>query len=61
MNITEKEERFLLQNHNIQYRGYWVNAAPDKKKGSGIGILIDEKWEKHVGAVRRISEYILEV
>ena len=61
MNITEKEGRLLLYNNNMQFRGYWANATPDKKKGSVIGVLIDEKWEKHVRAVKRISEYMIEV
>jgi hypothetical protein len=38
-----------------------VSAVLDKKKGSGIGILIDETWKKHVGAVKRYSEYMIKV
>src|SRR6185295_12888050 len=33
----------------------------DKKKGSGVGILVEEHWEKHVGAVRKINEYMIEI
>ena len=32
MNITEKEGKFLIYNHNTQYKGYWTSAATDKKK-----------------------------
>ena len=42
-NIAEKEGKFLLYSQDIQYKGYWTSAAIDKKKGSGVGILIDEK------------------
>jgi len=61
MNIAKKEEKILLYNLNTRFKGYWASAALDKKKGSGIRILIDEIWEKHVGAVKRHSEYIIEV
>ena len=60
-NIAEKEGKFLLYNQNAQYKGYWTSAAMDKKKGSGVGILIDEEWERHVGAVKRVNEYMIEV
>ena len=26
-----------------------------------MGILIEEQWEKHVGAVKKINEYVIEV
>ena len=26
-----------------------------------MGILIEEQWEKHVGAVKKISEYMIEI
>jgi len=42
-NIVEKERRFLAYAANKKYVGYWTNAAEDKKKGSGIGILIEEQ------------------
>jgi exonuclease III len=60
-NITEKEGKILVHNLNTRFKGYWTSAASDKKKGSGVGILIDETWEKHVGAVKRPNEYMIEV
>jgi exonuclease III len=60
-NLTEREGRFLTLAANRKYVGYWTNAAEDKKKGSGLGILIEEQWEKHVGAVKKISEYMIEI
>jgi len=43
MNIVKREGRFLAYAANKKYIGYWTNAAEDKKKGSGIGILIEEQ------------------
>ena len=60
-NLTEREAKFLTYNTRKKYIGYWVNAVEDKKKGSGLGILVEEHWEKHVGAVKRINEYIIEI
>jgi hypothetical protein len=60
-NITEREGRFLTHAASKNYIGYWSNAAEDKKKGLGVGILIKEQWEKHVGAVKRISKYMMEI
>ena len=50
-----------MYNTSKKYIGYWVNAVEDKKKGSGLGILVEEHWKKHVGAVKRINEYIIEI
>ena len=44
-NIAERERKCLLYNCNMQYKGYWTSVISEKKKGSGIGILIDEKWK----------------
>jgi len=60
-NLTEREGNFLTNNTKRRYIGYWTSAAEDKKKGSGVGILIEEQWEKHVGAVKRVSEYMIEI
>ena len=46
---------------NRKYVGFWTGAARDKKKGSGVGILIEEQWKKHVGAVKKINEYMIEI
>ena len=42
-NIAEREGKFLIYNQTAQYKGYWTSAVTDKKKGSGVGILIDER------------------
>src|SRR6185295_1189126 len=60
-NLTEREGKLLTHATGKKYVGFWKNAAEDKKKGSGIGIMIDEQWEKHIGAVKKISEYMIEI
>src|SRR5260363_327685 len=60
-NMTEREGNFLAYSTNKKYKGYWSSAAEEKKKGSDIGILIEDQWEKHVGAVKRVSEYMIEI
>src|SRR6185295_14043610 len=60
-NLTEREGKFLTYAANKKYIGYWSSAAEDKKKGSGVGILVEEQWEKHVGAVKRINKYMIEI
>ena len=60
-NIAEREGKFMLSNIGTQYKGYWASAAEDKKKGSSIGILVNGKWEKHVGAVKRENEYMISI
>ena len=42
-NLTEREKKFLTYAAGKRYVGFWTNAAEDKKKGSGIGIVIDEQ------------------
>ena len=42
-NLTEREVNFLMNNAKRQYISYWTSAAVDKKKGSGVGILIEEQ------------------
>ncbi|CAG8834166.1 8983_t:CDS:2, partial [Gigaspora margarita] len=51
MNMAEREKNFLAYSTNKKYKGYWSSAAKEKKKSSGIGILIEEQWEKHIDHV----------
>jgi exonuclease III len=57
-NITDKEGKFQTLN-DMKYRSFWSNANPLKRKGSGVGLLIDQTWEKHLGQIERINEYML--
>jgi len=42
-NLTEREGKFLTYAAGRRYVEFWTNAAEDKKKGSGIGIIINEQ------------------
>ena len=41
-NITAKEGNFLTKSWN-EHRNYWASADPDKKKGSGVSLLIGKQ------------------
>ena len=57
-NISEKEGRYIMI-EDKENKSYWANADGNKKKGSGVGIIVSNKWEKHLGKIDRISEYML--
>ena len=59
-NISEKEERYFTRGNNI-YGSFWVSADANKKKGSGVGIILKRIWEKHIAQVNRDSPYLLEL
>ena len=42
-NVNEKEGKCTMNRFESQYKSFWANAKVDKKKGSGIGILIENK------------------
>jgi len=57
-NISKKEGFFMAKDLS-RYRGFWADSDASKKKGSGVGILVEERWERHLGQVDRVSEYII--
>lgn len=57
-NISEREGRFLTQNIK-NYKSFWSNADLNKKKGSGVGLLVNQQWEKHLGQIERTNEYMI--
>ena len=59
-NISEKEGRYTTRGNN-NYGSFWVSADENKKKGSGIGIILKRTWEKHVAQVNRYNPYLLEL
>jgi exonuclease III len=44
---------------NPEYVSFWTNKD-NKIKGSGVCIIINKKWEKHLGKVNRIGAYYIE-
>ena len=41
-NISSKEGFFLIKNIE-NYKSFWANAKAEKKKGSGVGLLISKQ------------------
>ena len=60
MNILEKERHYIIR-HRENIDSFWTDAEKGKSKGSGIGIIIIQKWSKHIEQVRKYSRYLLEV
>ena len=64
-NIGAKAGRGLnahLRSKDIYYTGFWSTAHVSKSKGSGVAILINNKWEKYVSKVEFIHpQYALEL
>ena len=58
-NITEKEGSFAI-GKGYSFRGFWSKKESIKRKGSGVGILVRNDWEKHLGRLVRRNEYIIE-
>lgn len=61
-NIDKKQDA-IYNNNDLKfwnYTGYW-SSRDTKVKGSGITILIQDDQNKHVGSVKLISPYIIEI
>ena len=43
-NISAKEGKWCL-GKDSKYATLWSNVSPDKKKGSGVKLLIRKDWE----------------
>ena len=57
-NISSREGGFISTG-NTGYRTFWASAEENKKKGSGVGIAISSKWEKHLAKIETEGAYIL--
>lgn len=44
---------------NPEYISFWTNKD-NKIKGSGVCIVINRKWEKHLGKINRVGAYYIE-
>ena len=60
-NLNSKEGKWLNQTlHTLDYTAYW--STKDKKiKGSGVAIIMHNKWAKHVGKIRILGPYLIDV
>src|SRR5208282_5675565 len=57
-NLTTRQCTFLLP-HIDDYSVVWSGKDINKIKGSGIGIIIHNKWEKHMGKKFFIDHYLI--
>ena len=58
-NLSDKEGRYILT-PDSSFKSYWTSSSPNKKKGSGLGVLISEKIQKYIGSIQKHNEYLLE-
>jgi len=58
-NTTERQNRFSMSRQE-EYSGIWSDAEENKKKGSGVGLIMNKKWEKHLSQVNRNNAYYIE-
>ncbi|CAG8768728.1 168_t:CDS:2, partial [Gigaspora rosea] len=59
-NIDSRQEKFIEIDRS-RYLDFWTNAEKDKKKGSGVGALINKKWAAHITKVQKRNPYSLEI
>ena len=58
INISRKEGFFIAKDLN-RYRGFWSEASSLKKKDSGVRILVDERWKRHLEQIDRVNKYMI--
>ena len=58
-NIAERQDRYLIKKDS-NYIGFWTNADENKIKGSGVGLVINRHWEKHIRQITRFSNYYID-
>ncbi|CAB5395940.1 unnamed protein product [Rhizophagus irregularis] len=58
---TNKDIKYgkFWNKQNPEYISFWTNKD-NKIKGSRVCIIINKKWEKHLGKINRISAYYIE-
>ena len=50
-NTTERQNKFSM-NRQVDYVGIWADTEENKKKGSGVGLIMNKKWKKHLSQVK---------
>jgi exonuclease III len=60
-NLNERDGKFLEQSMALTKKFFWSRSNLDKRKGYGVAIGIDTKWEKYVGKVTRCGGYALSI
>jgi len=57
-NISKKEGFFITKDLS-KYRSFWSDSNVEKKKGSEVRLLVEERWERHLGQIDRVNEYMI--
>lgn len=57
-NISSKEGSFLGKDIT-GFRSFWASSEENKKKGSGVGIAISKRWERHLAKVETTEAYLI--
>lgn len=57
-NISVKEAKFI-EIEDTKYHSHWSSAEVNKRKGSGVGILIEKEWNKHLTKVVTPNPYMI--
>ena len=60
MNINREEGKWIKTTQQ-GYISFWSPREEDKHKGSGVGVLVNKQWSKHIGKVDRYSPYALKI
>ncbi|RIB24175.1 hypothetical protein C2G38_2169258 [Gigaspora rosea] len=58
MNIDSRQGKFIKINRS-RYLDFWTNVEKDKKKRSGVKVLIDKKWAAHITKVQKRNPIVL--
>jgi len=61
-NIDNKEGNWINEKEltNMGYKGFW-SKRDIKVKGSGVAIIVNNEWAKHVESVISINPYVIEI
>src|SRR4051794_40033750 len=46
-----------INNKLTHYKGFWTSCSDTKNKRSGVGLLVNNKWEKYISTVKRSLNY----
>ena len=55
----DRKEGFFVGKKVENFKFFWSDISIDKKKGLGVAIGIKHNWEKYLGGIDRISEFMI--
>lgn len=61
-NIDGKTGKFIIhETQKDKVKGYWSNSVSDKIKGSGVALIVNDKWASHYYQHKEYSPYLMVV